>query len=869
MPQPQRPFRFPATSNLESSVTLKYPTIPVDGTPATWLSSSQLVKMSSTHDESEDTSSSLGDSSYEFIDDRSVATTDDEDQDGMTESTTSSDGRDFDHSAALSHDHGLDSQTDQGVEAHHPAMPSRHQDSEDSQVRTYDASNQHYPLTDRRESIEFDEPSVVNLNSSRYTEVSHTLQIIPEHEVPALFSNLRNTAGGPLAVTVRQTMSSQNLTPANGSYKIMYMGDNDCKDAVVQKIGTALAAGMKDKSTEAGSPSSSKFNVVPISLFGEEESSPEVVLIDSSGLELVVEHCSHASYARKDHSRDTLRLSLSGALDVESTWDGSEFVTTRNWNLPNLAIFVTLERDRGFEKHSFQSAWSFMTRHKVPLIVISQTPRLFKQSPDYLTFDYLTPHVCLESRQSLGSQDRFILRLPIDLGSFLNIDAGQMNRNLACLDRTQRRSNPIPPLQSPCKQSEQGETEQAWPSREAFDSLLNDIRKNGLNGFNTYRQFALMLLSVLGMLLIGVGLSSFFGALRVSKSRVFPTTAVTSFVAHTSESLPASLALSVSSTSLLAATSSSFTPTYTQPVRSLSTNTDLASFLLDANSLAPNRSDQFKVHVLGDCHIVLRPPHWLIKTRKAPKLLFRVIRGNTEIGHEITTLFDGVYALQLPREEAYGMMNVLIQTEAKPKISESFDIDFGSSWLKVAGWRKATKVLTENIRNDLSTVQTSISIIYDQTKTELSTWVQQQKDRGKVQREAERVILRRHRKQVVKTSELILAQTKDVVHKVSSELKGRGSLLRRNADGWGKHARNTSATISKQARALAHAATEVDVKGLVREVGDFRRRHLRKMQKEVLKTLWKIGGAPSGKKSRVDANTQRRGRYPREVADEL
>ena len=83
---------------IESSVTLKYPTISVHGTPASWLSQSQLITMTSQHDESscDDTTSSLGDSSYDFVDDRSIATTDDEDQDAMTHSTTSSDGHDFD-----------------------------------------------------------------------------------------------------------------------------------------------------------------------------------------------------------------------------------------------------------------------------------------------------------------------------------------------------------------------------------------------------------------------------------------------------------------------------------------------------------------------------------------------------------------------------------------------------------------------------------------------------------------------------------------------------------------------------------------------------------------------------------------------------
>ena len=56
------------------TIALKYPTVTVYGSPSSWLSQSQLVSMASNPDDisGDDTSSSLGDSTYEFIDDKST-----------------------------------------------------------------------------------------------------------------------------------------------------------------------------------------------------------------------------------------------------------------------------------------------------------------------------------------------------------------------------------------------------------------------------------------------------------------------------------------------------------------------------------------------------------------------------------------------------------------------------------------------------------------------------------------------------------------------------------------------------------------------------------------------------------------------------
>lgn len=823
--------------------------------------------MITTHDESgDDTTSSLGDSSYDFIDDRSNVTTDDEDQDALTESTTSSDGQAFEQvHAPLQLQHDENSYGQETANSH-----DRHGSSGEDHVLPSESPGQTVPgLESHRdhEPIEFDEPSVTNLNSSRFTEVSHTLKIIEKQPRLHEFDhNLLDRLQGHLAVTVRQTMTSRSLVLKNGQYRIMYVGDPASRDPIVQKIGTALAATLKSSTPDVETPRSSKFNIVPISAFGE-ESSPDVVLIDSSGLELTVEDCTYASFARKECGNDSLKLVLSGGKTVHSSWNGSKFVVSDTWRLPDLAIFCLPDNDSLGLKMTRQFARSFMSRHKVLSIVISQSSTWDKPPAEPITLDYLTPHICLEPQNSSIAHAQIIRRYPVDLATFLNIDAGQMNRNLACLAAASGSSKVGQDHKASTKKPKGLPIGNPWSIREIVELLIADVQKDGLRGLNKYEYiagFAVVLMSLLGILVVGLGISELLGASRVSTSRVFPVNtsvpSITSVSTSTSTSPTVPLSLSGAFTPIASAPSS--TKAQIPPTKSLSTNTDLASFLLDTYTLAPNKSEQFKVHVLGDCHIVLRPPHWFSKMRKSPRLLFKILRGDSELKHQTTTLFDGVYALQVPREDAYGTLSVEVWTESKPIVNENFEVDFGSSWLKAAGWKKATRVLEESVRGDLYSVQTSLSTVYDHTKTGLSTFVQQQSKKVAVLRSSNGVSFKSPLKVATRTKGLIVAQTKDLQRTFSKRVSrvAASSQISRRADAFTKdltlYTRNKTWVVWHRARVLARAATGVDVKSLVSRAGDFRRSHLRETQKKALKTWWSLRGAPPQKKMKARAKSR-------------
>ncbi|KAL9138400.1 MAG: hypothetical protein Q9175_000383 [Cornicularia normoerica] len=820
--------------------------------------------MTSQHDDNlcDDTSSSLGDSSYDFVDDRSVATTDDEDRDAMTESITSSDGHDFDQpdvrqlqgksgdsGGRSSHSHGFNNSSSQ--ETHSESDPSSGRES-DLQASTDQTALKQ--LKEQQEAIEFVEPSVTNLNCSRSIEVSHTLTIIDGQDAPVsnFYPNMLERRSGKVAVTVRQTMASHGLQLRGRPYKILYVGDSSMRDVIVRKIATALAASLNNSSSPySEKPRPSRFNVVPISAFGE-EASPEVVLIDSSGLELSVEECNFASFARNEGGNDTIRMQLSDECQVVSSWSSSKFVISSDWRTPDIAVICLSDRDSVVVKQTCRIARSFMSRHAVQTIVVTEISH-WDSHADSFTLDHLTPHIHLESRESMGlDRNQTVRRLPIDLATFLSIDAVQMNRNLACLDAGHGSSKGCAP---PKVANSRGSSHDRLSFQEIYDGFVTDIRKDGLKGLNRYEYmagFVVMLMSVLGMVVVGFGLTGILGASRVSNSRVFPTNVAFNSALSISTLTTATAApLSLPSFSDLAPSLASSTAARVLPVWSLSTDTDIASFLLDAYALAPNKSEQFKVHVLGDCHIVLRPPHWIGKMKKAPKLLFKITRGDKTLEHQISTLFDGVYALQIPREDSYGMLNVAVWTESKPKIKESLEVDFGSSWFKVAGWKKAFRVLTESIRGELNSVQTSLSIFYAHTRTGLSESLQQQRAKIAAQREAEKAMLHSHLEAAAKMKKLVVAQTKGLIRSLSGTMHdghaAASYALKQHTENITRdlavYVRNKTSMIFRQSHILARTATRSNVKTL-RGLGVFSQRHLRETQKKALQILWKVGGVP-------------------------
>ena len=680
-----------------------------------WLSHSVIVPMASGPEDSviDDTSSSLGDSTYDFLDDKSGFTTDDEDASNMTKSISSTGVND----PALPAIHDS-----QGTAPTIMPLPRTTPCNRDEDVVTEEDQED---TDDEHEDIKLDEPFRVSANAARSVEGSHTLRIFDEHEV----KEMKNIVGtqtplSQLKATVRQTMAGHTISLA-GPFKVFYVGDQGAKDTIIQKIGSALTASLHGSLSAKGKRGSSRFNVIPISSFGETRS-PEVLLVDSLGIEIKVDHCRSATHARKEDSNDSIALHLSDDTLLTSSWSSHEssFTVTADhpgWELPQLAIFYLSDSESIEARQTRRFARSFMSRHKVSCLVITQS-QLWSRIIEAMTLDYLTPHLCLESTGMENVRPRVIKRLPIDLATFLNLDAVQVNRNLACLGDASLSETKFKDLSSIQKSvtARHGlvADETGRCSIESVDTQYSPWVDFLVHKARPLIDSPVSALFLLALAFSCLGLVPYFAysGSSTANAPIFQHSHETSLEHLTTAIQPSAARSQLRLSSQLP----SIAPLQTASPAAKSTshaNTDLASYLLESHALTPNNSAKFKVHVVGDRHVVLRPPHWFMRYRKAPKLIFNITRKNKLVEHELSMLFEGVYALRVSREDAHGLLDVSVRTTTKPKINETFQVDFGSSWLRVAGWKDVARTLSDSIRGDVELVRTGLSVLRQNTNT--------------------------------------------------------------------------------------------------------------------------------------------------------
>lgn len=888
----QYPEREQEAQPDSTRIALQFPILSINGRVASWVLQSEHVNMAINTEERtfDDTSSSLGDSAYEFIDDSSisVATSDEEDQEHTGTSSSSGDEPENEHVQEHGHQRQHEQETEQKTEQEHEQANevrdegsissggSQTTESSNSRTGFQDSPNTgHFVqeqidgiVTEQNREFEhvahfgtsyivFEEPKALDLYPRDEINVSHVMKTFNDEETSDMLSRIR-TEWKPiqLVATLRQSMAQRRLS-VDESYRLLYIGDASAKVAIVSKIAAAL-----NSNQERGKVSSQRFNVVPISSFGG-GTSPEIELIDSIGPEIIIDECTSAMIGPTTSTRDSIHIVLNNNCNrVSSTWNGSKFVVGPKWKQPNVAVFYLSNSDDIGAKQVRRRVQSFTGRHAIPTIFISESP-LWGRARELVPLDHRSLHLSIEGDGSEGGAgNRVLERLPVDLATFLEIDVEQLGRNLACLSLAKggSRSTKAEHL-----------IESSDPSDDVEKSPLDLFSLRGnLSGIRKYRAPEIRPLLILGsVLFLAMAYTTATLSLQrftqLSPQAEVPYHSLTSSVSGFSTS-----ATTVSSGVL--STSSSVRPSAVPSARahdpipkSISvthTNTDLASFLLDSHALAPNKSDQFKIHVIGDCHIVLRLPHWFTLLRRAPKLVFQVTRKGEILEHHLSTLFDGVYALKVPREHAHGTLNVSVWTKSKPRIDENFQVDFGTPWLKVAGWKRAAQVLTEQIQRDWSIAQTSLASVVNHTNAGLRIFMEDAtRTADGVRRKAERMG-KTSLNQTSKTTNLILTQTKALSCSVSRNFRSQGLAASKRLSAkrgrfqqeFAGRARGASRLMSHYARVFSQAATGVDVREIAHEIAVFRKRHLRETQKSALRLWWRIQGVSPRKSPRARTN---------------
>ena len=873
-----------------TSVALQFPTIALKHNVSSWLEHSQIVTMAFHADDSsaEDTTSSIGDSTWDIVDNGSVAASDDEDRALSRQQTPSSDEleQDLESGASLAgnntsdESHGMSSTHGQAVFAH-----ARNDSSSDShephssasmslvaqlEEDMEDTNTGLQPISARPQQTQpfkFQEPQTYGENALRNVEVYHVLRKFEGESFDRICEDFDL---GPSTIslvgTVRQKMNylDSNLPQP---YQILFVGSASAKEPIMQKIGSALASvlGSRSTSSEAGR---SRFTVVPISSFGDGQT-PEVLLVNSLGIDMSVEECTSASPVKDNAWEDTISLKLNDQNTVQSSWSHSRnaFVVSGEYKLPDIAIIYLGENEALSAKQTRTWARTFMIRHGIPVIIISADSE-WKKPSHAMTLDLRTPHFCIESATIQG---QVLRRLPIDLSTFLDIDASQMGMNLACIASTtlvahDNKMEKHGAIQSPstfAKVPSNG-------SNHVRSLVPKQYRTISLYGACLLTGVLLYSLAMIGMhifrapLLPAMPMNTFDPAsIKTGSSSTASTAAA---VSHSSVYTPATSSLMASSTGARAPTKN---------IISGHANTDLASFLLESklpsHIPATNRSDKFKLHVIGDCHIVLRPPQWYTSLKKPPILHFNITRKQEGLWHETSVLFDGVYALKLAREDAYGALDICVWTTRKPRINDTFQVDFGTPWLKLAGWKRAAQALTEQVREELQAAQAGLNLAYGQTSIGVQTFMRDAvKKAESVLREVEKISMA-SLNHTAKTTELMITQSKELSTAISQQLQ-RHSVEASSSLGIRRHnlrkevynyTIKVSSILTQQAQMLTEAATGLNVMSLAQEVQEYRERHLRETQKRVLHMWWKMRGVTPRKRTKAIHNERPRARYDR------
>ena len=652
-------------------------------------------------------------------------------------------------------------------------------------------------------------------------------EIINEHQ-------LGETA--EISGTVRQRMSK---TPLNlrSPFTVLYTGAPQMRAPIVEKIAAALAANFSSASRET--VDSSRVTIVPISAFTE-HSSPDVLLIDSIGLDMKIEECTAALRDKGEESKGTITLELNHHRLVESSWDATagRYEVPKDYRLPDLAVVYLPETESSTAKKTRLQARAFLTRHNVPTIVVSFDSEWKKPIPA-IFIDPRSPHLCIESFDHTRDEGQVLKRLPIDLNTFLNIDAGQMNRNLACLTSTSTRDESYEDgdFADASIRSSSNKARTAMPPTPRIKSSVD--RSNSL----TKRVPAVVSLLIgLGLLFLAIGSST--DLLSENPSWRLLTR---HFSKHTHSQLP-----STPSERHAPFPAAARTQTTSTSLTDWHTNTDLASLLIQS-SFAPNKSDKFQVHVIGDNHVILRPPTWFRMLKKAPALFFKVQRRQKQLEYEFSTLFEGVHALKLRTEDAHGKLDITVWSIRKPKVNETFQVDFGTPWLKVVGWQKAAQAMTEQVRDELHSARTGLSRAYGSANDRIQMFFKDSVERlDSVLKEVERAGLD-SLQHTTKTTGSILESSRELSRTLTQRLQQHGEIastslirqrekLRRDVLAY---SRRMSALLSEQGGILADAAAGLGRSTLAQEIQLYRETHFRETQKRMLYAWWRVAGPPT------------------------
>ncbi|PLB47317.1 hypothetical protein P170DRAFT_362996 [Aspergillus steynii IBT 23096] len=748
-------FRRPATASNASH--LRYPTLPpLSGSVEEWLSRSRPIAMTSTPPP-EQPSKSLSESwatlSASDIHSEDGARSELTDAGSLIDQPGPDDVASLDERYSCSETDGNDEEPfdGDGYDSNSNVSDSQELPSLFSQLRgSIDDSNITAKTAFRPpvESIEFTEPE--EWPAAERVELKQRIRTLEDFEAAELQRQLPfSFEDSTLMATAQQTMTKRSLD-TDKPFRVLYVGSPDFRNIILDKIGDVLVSstcsGFESSSTE-----SSRYHVVPTSYgVGAVPNFAELLPIH---VQLIVDECLEAS-SDSHESFGAIVLNFKNRPASTSTWTGREYsISSRSeWTLPDVAIIFVSNADTPATTEAQRLARIAMERHDIPTMIISERP-LWKMTKEPIPLNHNSLHMCLESRHKPTGKMAVVRRYPIDLKTFESVTPSQLNRNLASLAS----NNPKQICKITAREPQPAQSTLFLESKK-YAMRFSPLAYLG-DKYGSALPLCLLGLTFLSAMIIGFSPSAISNNLERSGLSTVPPTSVMPVDDQRRTSLSVSV---MSSTFGMAQISGSQSH---GPGR-------LEDLLgeMGLSSEQRERSDGFEIQVVGDCHLVIKPPRKTPTSKKQPKFGVQVSRREKILTYELSKLFEDVYSLKLDRGDAYGIVNVTITTQSKAPVNETITVDLGTPWLKIANWKRAAQVITSQLMRDFSTAHNGFSEAYGRLFTDLQVLM------GDVVKRAH--VLRREADELRRDSLGLSIETRDVVLGRSKQLS---EAIKRNA----------------------------------------------------------------------------------------
>lgn len=562
------------------------------------------------------------------------------------------------------------------------------------------------PFRQQSESIEFVEPE--KWPERERVELKHTIRIFEGEVASEMKTRLRyNPTDSILMATVQQTMTKQGMD-LDKPFRVLYIGQPDFRNIILDKIGDVLVSS-SSAGSQTSSAESSRYHVVPTS-FGA-GAVPNFAELLPIHVQLVVDECVEATIEAQLDQPTTLHLTFKNRPSCRSWWNGEKYSVSSDteWTLPDVAIFFVSTQDDSEAQRTRSLAHTFLERHGIPAMMISEEP-LWRTVNENIMVNPNSLHMCLETRNPQTSETRVLQRYPIDLKTFESITPGQLNRNLASLmDLYPRKAvKATADTRKPVERNSYFDLEK-YPYNLVPPSYATKAQELA-------PVLRLITLSLVSAIVISLGYAA-LKAVVVILAQWVAGSSLSNALSTGTPVLP-STTLDLNGIRQTSISTRQAGHLEVLPVHSPGWSTEEQAVRLTIST--PSSSpDALEIQVVGDCHVIIKPPQSLASSKKQPRFNVSVHRYDQALPYELSRLFDGVYTLRLERENAYGFVNVTVTAKSKPPVNQTTTIDFGTPWLKIASWRRAARAISSQFSKDLQTAQTGFSEVYGRLTTDL------------------------------------------------------------------------------------------------------------------------------------------------------